>query len=87
MHYVYILRNCHNHLYVGQTSQIERRLLRHNQNDGALFTKLKGPFKLVYSESFQTLKQAMNRELQIKKWSRAKKEALIIGDLKALKKL
>lgn len=86
-YYVYILRGGRNDLYIGQTNHLKQRLLRHNQNDGALFTKCKGPFKLVYSEGFQTRKQAMNRELQIKKWSRAKKEALINGDFERLKKL
>lgn len=86
-YYLYILKNDQNDLYIGQTNNLEKRLQRHNQNDGALFTKNKPEFKLVYSEPFTTLKQAMNRELQIKKWSRAKKEALISGDLVKLKEL
>ena len=42
---------------------------------------------MVYSEEFPDIKTAMNRELQIKKWTKVKKEALIAGDLEFLKKL
>jgi putative endonuclease len=41
----------------------------------------------VYSEEFDTLGKARRRENQIKRWSRAKKEALIRGDLQSLKAL
>ena len=39
-------------------------------------------FELVYSESFPTRTESMQREFQLKKWPRAKKEAIIKGDLK-----
>ena len=42
---------------------------------------------LVYSEDYPTRVEAMRRELQLKKWSKAKKEALISGNLKVLKEL
>ncbi len=42
---------------------------------------------LVYSEQFATLGEARKRENQIKRWSRAKKEALIRGDMVGLKAL
>jgi putative endonuclease len=38
----------------------------------------------VHSEEFATLSEARKRENQIKRWSRAKKEALILGDLAQL---
>jgi len=41
----------------------------------------------VYSEKYATRSEAMQREMQLKKWSRAKKEALIAGNLELLKKL
>lgn len=43
--------------------------------------------QLVYSEEYATRLEAMHREIQLKGWSRAKKEALITGNLKILKKL
>jgi len=42
---------------------------------------------LVYSEKYPLLQLAMKREWQVKKWTKAKKEALVNGSLKLLKKL
>jgi predicted GIY-YIG superfamily endonuclease len=41
----------------------------------------------VYDERFETIEEAEKREYQIKHWKRAKKEALICGDMKSLKSL
>jgi len=87
-YYVYILRNSENKLYIGQTENLKKRLKRHQKLDGAKYTKdNKNDFKLVYFEEYKTRKEAMNRELQIKKWSRAKKDALIEKNYNKLKKL
>jgi predicted GIY-YIG superfamily endonuclease len=77
MYAVYILRNPKNYLYVGSTSNVEERVLRHNSGDGAKFTKRNKDSHLVYQESFSTLVEARRREMQIKEWSREKKENLI----------
>ena len=71
------------------TSNIDKRLKEHNSNTskGAKYLRAKKPVKLVYSEDYPDIKSAMNRELQVKKWTRAKKEALIKGDLELLKRL
>jgi predicted GIY-YIG superfamily endonuclease len=45
------------------------------------------PAKLVHSERFDTYTQARLREVQVKHWSRAKKEALVEGDLPSLRSL
>lgn len=87
MHYVYILRNPQNKLYIGQTQNIEERLSRHNAKQGARFVKDNQIFHLVYSETYENLQQAMKREKQLKGWIRAKKEALIANDLALLKRL
>ncbi|NIQ40073.1 MAG: GIY-YIG nuclease family protein [Proteobacteria bacterium] len=50
-------------------------------------TKLDPPLKLIYSESFPTFSEARKRETQIKRWSRAKKEALVSGRLTKLREL
>ncbi len=86
-HTVYILRNDTNKLYIGQTTDIKKRISHHNSGSGARFTAMNGSFRLVYSEDFKTLQEAMKREKQLKGWSRAKKEALISGDIGILKKL
>jgi putative endonuclease len=43
--------------------------------------------KLVHSESLPTFSDARKREAQIKRWSRAKKEALVAGDMVKLRNL
>ena len=48
------------------------------------YTHDKRPVYLVYTEEYQDVNDALNREKQIKKWSRAKKEALIAGDFERL---
>lgn len=87
MYSIYILRNPKNHLYVGSSSDVEERVPRHNAGQGAEFTKRNKDFKMVYEEKYPTLVEARRRENQIKGWSRAKKEALIIGNKELLKKL
>jgi predicted GIY-YIG superfamily endonuclease len=87
MFYVYILKNAEDIFYVGQTNNLERRVSDHNSNHGAKFTKDTMGMKLVYSERFSTRADAMKREMQLKKWSRAKKLALISGDMELLKML
>lgn len=77
MHTLYILKNSKNHLYIGVTANLDKRILRHNEGDGAEFTKRNKNFKLVYSEKFNTLLGTRRREKQIKGWRREKKENLI----------
>ena len=71
------------------TSNLEKRLKEHNSNGsrGAKYLRAKKPVILVYSETYLDIKTAMNREFQVKKWTKAKKEALIKGDLELLKTL
>jgi len=89
MYHFYILRCSDNSLYCGMTSNLENRLKEHNSSTSraAKYLRAKKPVNLVYSESYPEIKTAMNRELQVKKWTKAKKEAMIKGDLKLLKKL
>jgi len=74
---VYILRGPKNHLYTGCTSEFNKRIKRHESGNGAEFTKRNKTFELVYKEEYLTLKEARQRETQIKKWRREKKENLI----------
>lgn len=87
MFYLYILRTVDNNLYIGTTNNLDRRTKQHFSDKGSRFTKTHGMKKLEYYEEFETLVLARVRESQLKKWSRAKKEALIIGDLEKLKEL
>ncbi len=83
---VYFLRSLGNKLYNGQTNNLATRLQRHKTN-GAQYVRGDITFHLVYSENYDTRLEAMRREKQLKGWSRAKKEALIVGDMMLLKNL
>ena len=80
-YFVYILRTSSNTLYIGQTNNLKRRLEEHRKDKtkSAKYMRYFLSFKLVYSEKYLTRKEAMQREYQLKNWSRAKKEALIMG--------
>jgi len=65
---VYILKSSiTNKYYIGQTSDIEKRLLYHNSGYSKS-TKSGMPWKLVYSENFNTRQQALKRETELKKY-------------------
>jgi len=77
MYTVYILRGSKNHLYIGVTGNLDKRVERHKQGNGAEYTKRNRTFNIVYTEPFVTLLEARRRESQIKRWRREKKENLI----------
>lgn len=87
MYFVYILRTSDNKLYIGISQDLSQRLQAHNQGRGSLFTKLHSKADIVFSESHPTLAAARKREIQLKKWSRAKKESLIEGKFNQLRNL
>ena len=66
-------------LYVGMTNDLQRRMSEHLENKGTnkSFAGKYYCYSLVYWERFETAIDAIDREKQIKRWSRIKKEALI----------
>ena len=88
-YFVYILRTSSNTLYIGQTNNLEKRLKEHQTKNSksAKYMKSFEAFELVYTETYASRKEAMQREYQLKKWTKAKKEALISGNTVLLKKL
>ena len=78
-YYVYILSNCTNTtIYTGVTNNLIRRVYEHRQNaDPHSFTAKYDIHKLVYFEYTGDVKAALEREKQIKSWSRAKKNKLV----------
>lgn len=88
MFYVYILCTSSNTLYIGQTNNLEKRLKDHQSKSSrsAKYVRYFDSVKLVYSEKYGTRKEAMQREAQLKKWTKSEKEALIGGDLELLKR-
>ena len=81
----YILLCANGTYYVGSTTNLEERIKQHNAGYGCNFTKLHRPFKLVYTEEYETYQAAFKRERQLHGWSHAKKEALIEGNTDLLK--
>ena len=77
MNYTYMLRCSDGSLYTGWTNNVIKRLKAHNSGKGAKYTKGRRPVKLVYIEKFDTRKEAMKREYEIKHMSRKEKEKLV----------
>ena len=78
--WAYILRCADETYYTGHTDDLEARTAQHNHGELPGFTTSRRPVKLVWSQDFQTRDDAFRAEMQIKNWSRKKKEALIRGD-------
>jgi len=81
---VYILRCRDGSYYVGSTTNLAERIAQHQSGVGAAYTRCRLPVELVYSAEFGRIDDAFRAEKQIQAWSRAKREALIGGDLAAL---
>ncbi|UZO80962.1 GIY-YIG nuclease family protein [Aquimarina sp. ERC-38] len=81
---MYILECSDGSYYTGSTKYLERRLEQHQNGEGARHTKSRLPVKLLYYELYNRIDTAFYREKQVQGWSRAKKEALINGNLEAL---
>ena len=84
---MYILQCSDGSYYVGSTNDLTRRVEEHQSGIGANYTKRRLPVRLVYYELFTSLEDAFMREKQVQNWSRSKREALISGNIKALKEL
>ena len=70
--YLYVLQSqTSGRYYVGSTTDLARRLSEHNRSHSPP-TSGRGPWELVYQESFSTLLEARRRELEIKKWKSEK---------------
>jgi putative endonuclease len=87
MAYLYILRLKSDQLYVGATTDLKQRYQDHLNGQACRTTKFDPPVKVVYSESLPTFSDARKLESQIKRWSRAKKDALVAGDMVKLRNL
>jgi len=85
IYFVYILKCSDSTYYTGVTNDISRRLEEHQgSNESNSYTFRRRPVKLVFFEEFSNIDFAIEKEKQIKKWSRAKKEALIMKNFELL---
>lgn len=77
-YYVYILTNWNNKvMYIGVTSNLERRIQQHKHQFFDGFTKKYNVHKLVYYECTSDATSAIQREKQLKGWRREKKNQLV----------
>ena len=76
-YYVYIAECADGSLYTGFTDDAARRIAAHNAGKGAKYTRSRLPVRLVYTEAYETAREARSREWHIKRLTRAEKLALI----------
>jgi len=84
---LYILRLTSGRLYVGSTLNLPQRMADHVAGIACKTTRDDRPESLLFVEPHPTFPAARKREAQIKRWSRAKKEALITGNVNGLMSL
>ena len=75
--YTYLLRCADGSLYCGWTNDLDRRVRAHERGTGGKYTHARRPVALVYAETFESKREAMRREWEIKQMSRAEKLELI----------
>ncbi|MBP7582666.1 MAG: GIY-YIG nuclease family protein [Spirochaetes bacterium] len=86
--FVYILECSDGSYYTGVTCNLAKRLQQHcDDTNPSSYVSSRKPFTLVFSKEYSDPVTAIEREKQIKKWCRAKKEALINSDWNKLKAL
>jgi len=78
LYYVYILTSINRVLYIGITSEFEKRLWEHRTKKYPhSFTAKYNVTRLIYFEEYTRVQDAIAREKQLKAWRRSKKVALI----------
>lgn len=73
LYYVYILASAARVLYIGMTSELPRRVWKHQHKNYAGFTSKFRFCRLVYYELYDRVDRAISREKQLKRWRRKKK--------------
>jgi putative endonuclease len=86
--WLYIVQCADGSYYTGTTrAELEQRIAEHNAGRFPGFTEKRRPVALKYSEYFAQIVDAIRAERQIKGWTRAKKEALMVGDFDRISRL
>ena len=77
-YYIYILVSKNNRvMYIGVTNDLHRRLCEHRNEKIEGFTKRYHLHKLVYFEKYASPKTAIEREKELKGWTRKRKNDLV----------
>jgi putative endonuclease len=74
---VYILECADKTLYTGITTNIAKRIAKHDSGTGAKYTRGRSPVNLLYTERHDTRSEASKREIEIKGLNRIEKLKLI----------
>jgi len=85
--WVYILRCSDGSYYTGHTDNLDNRIAEHQAGEIPGYTSTRRPVQLVFVQEFASREEALAAELQVKGWSRKKKEAMIRGDWKEVQRL
>jgi len=85
--WVYVLRCSDGSYYTGHGDNLDVRLAQHRAGQGGGYTRDRLPVELMYSEWFPDRDSSFHAEQRIKNWSRAKKEALFIGDWATVRRM
>lgn len=75
--FVYIAETQSGHFYTGVSNDVRRRMNKHNSGRGSKFARMHPEFRLVYTSPPMTKSDALRREIQIKGWTKQKKEKLV----------
>jgi putative endonuclease len=75
-YYVYMLLCKDGSYYTGHAKNVKRRVEQHKKGQGARYTRMHRPEKIVYVEEFNNRSDAMKREREIKSFSHSKKQRL-----------
>ncbi len=87
-YYVYIVQCADSFYYTGITNDVDRRVIEHNEGiNPSCYTFKRRPVILKHFEHYTEVVQAIQRDKQLKGWSRVKKEALFVQDFELLVQL
>ncbi len=75
-YYVYVLLCEDGSYYTGYAKDLDLRLRQHRKGAGARYTRLHKPKRLVFTEEFDTIREAMKREREIKRLNHEEKRRL-----------
>ena len=77
MFYFYLFLCADGTLYSGSTKNLIDREKLHNSGKGSKYVRAHGGGKIIYSEKFKTIGDALRREAEVKKWPKVKKQGLV----------
>lgn len=81
--FVYVILTSKGKLYTGISTDPERRFVEHlcDRKKGAKFFRSDSPVVMIHLEEFETMSEALKREIAIKNWPTAKKRKTFLNNL------